>query len=82
MTRESFRGMTLFLSVHSKNLLSFWNGRFFLYLGGFGMSRNYGAGQRDMGKAAGVFLRQASQHGEVSFSSASTLNVSVRPHHI
>jgi hypothetical protein len=55
-------------------LLSFWNGRFFLYLGGFGMSRNYGAGQRDMGKAAGVFLRQASQHGEVSFSSASTLN--------
>lgn len=37
------------------------------------MSRNFGAGQRDMGKAAGVFLNQAVSRGELSFSSAATL---------
>lgn len=37
------------------------------------MSRNFGAGQRDMGKAAGVFLSQAVDRGELSFSSADTI---------
>ena len=37
------------------------------------MSRNFGARQRDMGKAAGVFLSQAVSRGEISFSSAATL---------
>jgi len=37
------------------------------------MSRNFGAGQRDMSRAAGVFLSQAASKGELSFSSAATL---------
>lgn len=37
------------------------------------MSRNFGAGQRDMSRAAGVFLSQAVSRGELSFSSAFTL---------